>query len=46
MDLGVLLARGGDLAGAAAVFADGLRVAPGHADLTTNQAKVREDLTH
>lgn len=46
VDLGVLLARGGDLAGAAAVFADGLRVAPGHADLTTNQAKVREDLTH
>lgn len=44
VDLGVLLARGGDLAGAAAVFADGLRIAPGHADLTTNLAKVREDL--
>ena len=44
VDLGVLLARGGDLAGAAAVFDEGLRRAPGHADLTANLAKVREDL--
>lgn len=44
VDLGVLLARGGDLEGAAAVFAEGLRIAPGHADLEANLAKVREDL--
>lgn len=44
VDLGVLLARAGDLAGAAAVFADGLRAAPGNADLQANLAKVREDL--
>lgn len=43
VDLGVLLARSGDLPGAAAVFAEGLRHAPGHADLTANLAKVRED---
>lgn len=44
VDLGVLLARAGDLPGAAAVFAEGLRRAPGHADLAANLAKAREDL--
>lgn len=44
VDLGVLLARGGDLQGAAAVFSEGLRRAPGHADLAANLQKVREDL--
>jgi len=43
VDLGVLLARAGDLTGAAAVFGEGLRRAPGHADLATNLAKVGED---
>jgi Flp pilus assembly protein TadD len=44
VDLGILLARGGSLAEAADVFREGLRVAPGHPDLTTNLAKVVEDL--
>jgi Flp pilus assembly protein TadD len=44
VDLGILLARGGALAEAADVFRAGLRVAPGHPDLTTNLAKVVEDL--
>jgi Flp pilus assembly protein TadD len=44
VDLGILLARGGSLAEAADVFRAGLRVAPGHPDLTTNLAKVVEDL--
>lgn len=44
VDLGILLARGGDLAQAAEVFAEGLRIAPGHADLATNLARVNEDL--
>lgn len=44
VDLGVLLARDGALAEAAAVFGEGLRVQPGHPDLTENLAKVNEDL--
>lgn len=44
VDLGILLARAGSLAEAADVFREGLRVAPGHQDLTTNLAKVLEDL--
>ncbi len=44
VDLGILLARSGDLPGAAETFNAGLRVAPGHPDLTANLAKVNEDL--
>jgi Flp pilus assembly protein TadD len=44
VDLGILLARGGALAEAAEVFREGLRVEPGHSDLTVNLAKVTEDL--
>lgn len=44
IDLGILQARSGALAEAAATFAEGLRVAPGHPDLTANLAKVTEDL--
>lgn len=44
VDLGILLARAGSLAEAADVFREGLRVAPGHQDLTTNLDKVVEDL--
>jgi len=43
VDLGILLARGGELAAAEAVFREGLLVAPGHADLTANLARVVED---
>jgi Flp pilus assembly protein TadD len=42
VDLGILLARGGVLAEAAEVFREGLRVEPGHADLTANLAKISE----
>ncbi|MBK7188935.1 MAG: hypothetical protein IPH86_09725 [bacterium] len=43
VDLGILLARGGELAAAEDVFREGLLVAPGHADLTANLARVVED---
>lgn len=46
IDLGVLLARRGALAEAAATFREGLAVQPGHPELTANLAKALEDLGH